>query len=148
MSLQLCPSLCDPMEIVCQAPLSMGFSRQEYWDGLPFPPPGNLPDRGIEPASLKSPALAGQLFTTSTTWEAHLAHTRLKNSKCLQGLIPSGGSQEESVSWPFQLPEATPISWLVALHPIFNANNSGLSLFYNAISPVHHWRILLLLFSH
>ena len=54
----------------CQAPLSMGFSRQEYWSGLPCPPPGILPDPGIEPASLMSPALAGMFFTTSTVWEA------------------------------------------------------------------------------
>ena len=40
----------------CQAPLSMGFSRQEYWSGLPFPPPGDLPNSGIEPASPVSPA--------------------------------------------------------------------------------------------
>ena len=53
-----------------QAPLSMGFSRQEYWSGLPFPSPGDLPHLGIEPVSLKSPALAGGLFTTNTTWEA------------------------------------------------------------------------------
>ena len=48
----------------------MGFSRQEYWSGLPFPPPGDLPDPGIEPTSLMSPALAGRFFTTSATWEA------------------------------------------------------------------------------
>ena len=53
-----------------QAPLSMGFSRQEYWSGLPCPPPEDLPDPGIKPASPKSPALAGGFFTTSTTWEA------------------------------------------------------------------------------
>ena len=47
-----------------QAPLSLGFSRQEYWSGLPFPSPGNLPDPGIKPASLVSPALAGRFFTT------------------------------------------------------------------------------------
>ena len=46
------------------APLSMEFSRQEYWSGLPFPTPGDLPDLGIEPASLLSPALAGGFFTT------------------------------------------------------------------------------------
>ena len=52
---QLCPTLCDPMgSSLHQAPPSMGFSRQEYWSGLPFPSPGNLPDPGIEP---KSPAL-------------------------------------------------------------------------------------------
>ena len=49
-----CPTLAIPWTVVCQAPLSMGFSRQEYWSGLPFPSPGDLPDPGIEP---KSPAL-------------------------------------------------------------------------------------------
>ena len=48
----------------------MGFSRQEYWSGLPFPSPGDLPDAGIEPAALASPALAGGFFTPSATWEA------------------------------------------------------------------------------
>ena len=52
-----------------QAPLSMGFPRQEYWSALPCPPPGDLPDPGIEPTSL-FPASAGGFFTTSTTWEA------------------------------------------------------------------------------
>ena len=60
-----------PQTIVRQAPLSMGFPRQEYWSGLPFPPPGGLPENpGTEPASLVSPALAGGFFNTSTTWEA------------------------------------------------------------------------------
>ena len=53
-----------------QAPLSMGFSRQEYCSGLPCPPPGDLPDPGIKPKSLTSPALAGGFFTTSAKWEA------------------------------------------------------------------------------
>ena len=48
----------------------MGFSRQEYWSRLPCPPPGELPDPGIEPSVLMSPALVGGFFTTSTTWEA------------------------------------------------------------------------------
>ena len=56
--------------VACQAPLSMGFPRQEYWSGLPFPPPGDLPNPGIESASLTSPELAGGFFTISTTWEA------------------------------------------------------------------------------
>ena len=54
-----------------QGPLSMGFFGQGYWSGLPCPPPGDLPDPGIELASLMSPALAGGFFTTSATWEAH-----------------------------------------------------------------------------
>ena len=50
--------------VACQAPLSMGFPRQEYWDGLPFASPGNLPNPGIKPTSLVSPALAGGFFAT------------------------------------------------------------------------------------
>ena len=53
-----------------QTPLSMGFSRQEYWSGLLCPPLGDLPDPGIEPLPLKSHASAGRFFTTSATWEA------------------------------------------------------------------------------
>ena len=51
----------------CQAPLSLGFSRQEYRNGLPFPPPGHLANPGIKPISLMSTALAGRFFTTRTT---------------------------------------------------------------------------------
>ena len=56
--------------VSCQAPLPMWFSRQEHWSGVPCPPPENLPDPGIEPASLIFPALAGQFFTMSTPGEA------------------------------------------------------------------------------
>ena len=59
---QLCLTLCTPWTAVHQAPLSMEFSRQEYWSGLPFPSPGDLSDPGIEPAS---PALAGGQFSTT-----------------------------------------------------------------------------------
>ena len=59
-----------PWTVARQAPLSMGFSRQEYWNRLPFPSPGDLPDTGIEPSTLKTPA--GRFFTTGTTWEAPL----------------------------------------------------------------------------
>ena len=58
------------LTVAHQAPLSMEFSRQVYWSGLPFPPAGDLPDPVIEPISLASPALSGGFFTTSTTWQA------------------------------------------------------------------------------
>ena len=65
--------LCETLHTVArQAPLFMGFSRQEYFSGLPYPPPGDLPDSRIKPASLMSPALAGRFATTSATWEAQL----------------------------------------------------------------------------
>ena len=60
-----------PWTVGQPAPLSMGFSRQEYWSRLPCPPPGDLPNLGIEPMSLMSPALAGRFFTASAIWEAH-----------------------------------------------------------------------------
>ena len=65
--LQLCPIFAAPWTVGHQAPLSMGFSRKEYWSGLPRPPPEDLPNPGIEPTSFMSPALAGGFFTTSTT---------------------------------------------------------------------------------
>ena len=57
---QLCPPLCNPVD--CQAPLCVGFPRQEYWRGLPFPPAGGLPNAGTEPRSPVSPA--GQADST------------------------------------------------------------------------------------
>ena len=67
-----------PWTVVCQAPLSMGFFRQEYWSRLSCPPPGDLPNPGIEPTSLMSPALAGRFFTTNTPWEALFAAETLQ----------------------------------------------------------------------
>ena len=59
---QLYPTSANPWTVAHQAPLSLEFSEQEYWGGLPFPPPEDLPNTGTEPASL---ALAGRLFTTA-----------------------------------------------------------------------------------
>ena len=81
---QCCPvSICfnrvqlfvTPWNVAHQAPLSMGFCRQEYWGGFPCPPSGDLPNPGIKLASLTSPALASRFFTTSTTWEAAVGCT-------------------------------------------------------------------------
>ena len=69
---QLCLTLCSPMAPgrALQAPLFMGFSRQEYWSGLPFPPPRELPNPGIKPESPVSPAVAGGFFATESPGEA------------------------------------------------------------------------------
>ena len=66
-------SFATPWTVVHQVPLSMGFSGQEYWSGVPFPTPGDHPNPGIESMSLTFSALAGGFFATSTTWEAHKA---------------------------------------------------------------------------
>ena len=68
-SLQSRLTLSDLWTVACQALLLVGFSRQEYWSGLPCPPPEDLPDPGFEPKSLTSPVSAGRFFTTSASWE-------------------------------------------------------------------------------
>ena len=72
--LHSCPTFVTLCTVAHQTPLSIGLLRQEYWSRLPSPPPGDLPDPGIEFASLTSPALAGGFFTSSATWEAHQSH--------------------------------------------------------------------------
>ena len=71
--------------IAYQAILSMGFSRQKYWSRLPYPPPGDLPDLGIELTYFMSPALAGRFFTASATWEA-LRRKHRSQTLCNTGL--------------------------------------------------------------
>ena len=73
-----------------RAPLSKEFSRQEYWSGLPCPPPGDLPDPGIKPVSLTSLALAGRFFTTSTTWEASISLGGQQTVELLDHLLWKG----------------------------------------------------------
>ena len=75
-----------PWTVAHQAPLSMVFPRQEYWSGLPFPSPGDLPNPWIKPASLKSPALAGRFFTTRATWEGPKKHFCREKNKVIQKL--------------------------------------------------------------
>ena len=65
-----CLTLCDPMNYSPPGSSVHGIFQQEYWSGLPFPPPGDLPNPGSKPMPLMSPALAGGFFTTSTTREA------------------------------------------------------------------------------
>ena len=71
-------SLGTPWTIIRQAPVSMEFSRQGYWSGLPFPTPGDLPDSGIEPVSPACPALAGMFFTTAPPGKPPLMTTTTK----------------------------------------------------------------------
>ena len=66
---QSCPTLATPWTVAYQASPSMGFSRQEYWSGLPFPSPGDLPDPGIEP---KSPTLEADALTSEPPGKKHV----------------------------------------------------------------------------
>ena len=78
---QSCPLFATPWTVAGQAPLSTGFSRQEYWSGLPFPIPGDRPNLGIEPASSVSPALARWILYQRATWEAPLQRINTQNSR-------------------------------------------------------------------
>ena len=73
-----------PWTVARQSPLSMGFSRQEYWNGLPWPTPGDL----SEPASFVSPVLAGGFFTTSATWKGRVCFIAIQEEN------PGLGGQE------------------------------------------------------
>ena len=84
-----------PWTIARQAPLSMGFSRQEYWSGLPCPPPGDLPNPEFKVEPLMSPALAGGFFTTSTNQEACVRVKSLLISPRECGLILGQGCNPE-----------------------------------------------------
>ena len=70
---QSCPTFCDSWTVAHQAPLSMEFSRQEYWSGLPFSFPGDLPNLEIKNTSLVSPAFPSGFFTTRATWEVYIS---------------------------------------------------------------------------
>ena len=85
-----------PRTVARQAPVSMGFCRQEYWSGLPCPPPGDLPDPEIKSASLKSPALAGRFFTTNATWEAPKGDTVTAQHLVWSWIMESMPWEEES----------------------------------------------------
>ena len=108
-----CPSLCHPMDCskAQQLPLFVGFFRQEYWSRLPFPIPGDLPDPGMEPTSLTSPALAGGIFTTSATWWGLVFKYLAPSSYWGSGLCKSlcSGSQGSPVELIFICPQ-----WLSA----------------------------------
>ena len=87
---QSCPTLATPWTEARQGPLCMEFSRQEYWSGLPFPPPGDLPDPGVEPTS---PALIGRFFTTEQQGEALLLLEEVSNyvTLCVYVCVASWG---------------------------------------------------------
>ena len=103
-----CVRPCNSID--CRPPGSSvhGILQQEYWSGLPRPPPGDLPNPGTEPISLMSPALVGRLFTTSVTWEAVGSKPRLLGwgGMCRQSYVtncsaaPFRGRKVPSVIFP------------------------------------------------
>ena len=100
------PTLCDPVTVACQSPLSMEFSRQEYWSGLLFPTLGGLPNPGIKPESPVSPGLAGGFLESeshsvvsnslqphglNSPWNSPGQNTGVGSLSLLQGIFPTQG---------------------------------------------------------
>ena len=102
-----------------QTPLSMGFSRQGYWNGSPCPSPGDLPNPGIEPTSLTSPVSAGGFFIPSATWAALIYSTTLEIPASLEAqLVKNPPAMWETWvrSWVGKIPWRrerlpTPVFW-------------------------------------
>ena len=112
-----------PWTVACQASLSMKLPRQEYWSGLPCSPPGDLPDTGIEPTSLMSPALTGSFFTSIPPWETKGTISSVQFSRSvvsyslqpheLQHTRPPCPSPTPGVH-----PNSCPLSWMPSSHLI------------------------------
>ena len=136
-SRQSCPTLCDPMDCTHQAPPSMGFSRQEYWSALSFPSSGDLPNLGIEPASLRSPALAGRFFTCSH-WEAQ--------EVCITPKLQESSFPGGALSGGYARPPATcsSISLCSPVHRPTESRGAGRVIMFSQIPcrsaqlPLHH----------
>ena len=122
------PSVCLYDHIDYQAFLSMGFSRQEYWHGLPCLPPGYLADPGIKPESLMSPALAGTFFTTNSTREAL---TNKSVSQFIYSVVPYSATpwtaahqaslsitNSQSPPKPMSIESMMPPNHLILCHPL------------------------------
>ena len=135
LSLQLCLALVTLWTIAYKAPLSMGFSKQEYWSGLSSPPPGDLPNPGIEPGSLISLALAGRFFTTSTTLDLKLnAQFSCRQILNMFGILVFSSIQSLSHAWLF----AT--SWTAAhqaYHQLLEFTQTHDHWVSDAIQPSH-----------
>ena len=117
MHAQLCPTLCDPQDPL--APPFTGFPRQEYWSGLPFPSPGDLPDPGIEPASPVSPVLQAN-SSHCTTWEAGF-HERAAEKLTLYSRKPT-------------LPPPAPGPWVALVSYWVKSQQSPVSTSWRKVS--------------
>ena len=119
-------SFVTPWTISHQVPLSMGFSRQEYWSKLPFPSPGDLPNLGIQPVSPVSPALAGGFFATE----------------------PPGKSHKKEWDIYIYLHTHTHTHTFVSIHLLMDTlHNHVLVIINNAVGNLRHMYLLKLLFS-
>ena len=122
----LCDAMAQPTRLLCP----WGFSRQEYWTGLPILPLGYLPNPGIEPTSFMRSALAGGYFTTNTTWEDPLTYIHMCEShSVVSDSLQSHGTYFSRLLCPWNSPgKSTGVVCHCLLQGIFPTQGSNLSL--------------------
>ena len=114
---QSCPTLATPWTAAYQAPLSMGFSRQEYWSGLRCPPTEDLPDPWIESMSLK----AVGFFTTSATWETHYSGLLLLLSRSVMSDSATPWTAAHQASLSFTISQS--LLKLMSIESVMSSNH-------------------------
>ena len=125
---QSCPTLCDPWTVAHQAPPSMGFSGQEYWSGLPFPSPGDLPDPGVEP---RSPTLQANALTSAPPGKPVFLKMSVEKKKKYTALLYSAVSWS---SWENVANVSFVISILALCHCDYHSPWPRECLMYSVIS--------------
>ena len=105
-----------PKTVAYQAPLSTGFSRQDNWSGLPFLPPQDLPDPGIEPVSLTSPALAGRFFTTEPPFNLIQKHHHRNTQDNVWASLIAQSEENLPAIWVQFLGQEDPVEKEMATH--------------------------------
>ena len=141
--------------ITCQAPLSMGFSRQDYLSGLPCLPPGNLPNPGIEPEFLTSPVLADRFFTISVTWETSTSQQVIPVPQLLDHVLRCGCLVAKSCPTLFQPRVLQPARLLCPWDFLGRDTGVGCHFLLQGICPTQgsnpcllHWQVDSLPLSH
>ena len=115
----------------------MGFSRQEYWSGLPCPPPVDLPDPGIKPTFLMSPALAGRFFTTTATCEAHINTNSLIKIKNHGQMFSFSSVQSLSCVQLFVIPWTAACQASLSYHQLQEFTQTHVYQVGDTIQPSH-----------
>ena len=122
-----------PMDCSLPGSSSMEFSRTEYWSGLQWPPPGDLPNPGIEPTSLLFPEFAGRFFTTNTTWEAFTLYFYW--SRILGACLLSKGTEKKKPGLVLSRSSSVSYPCFCPYHVLHSWKQSRTSL----ISPLKDW---------
>ena len=137
---KLCPTLVTPSTVLCQAPLSVEFSRQEHWSGVPFPAAGDLPHPGIKPKSPVSPAVAGRFFTPEPAGKPFAQAPCLLPIPRLCILVPAQTLCQSLASESPSLGQPQPLPWGTDHSPLLGSVSSSEHFRLHPISQIQRLR--------